>query len=88
MATNKNQQLLGTGRGDAAEVPVECLGMAFPNEEMRRAYFSQKLREKLQDPEFRKIDGSPAGGDEEILRMSDPHYYTACPNPFLPDVFH
>lgn len=65
--------------------PVTCLGMTFPNEEARREYFLDKLREKLQDPEFRKIEGFPVGSDEDILTMSDPPYYTACPNPFLVD---
>ena len=65
--------------------PVECLGITFPNDDARRKYFLQKLREKLRDPEFRKIDGFPVGTDEDILAMSDPPYYTACPNPFLAD---
>jgi hypothetical protein len=63
--------------------PVECLGMTFPNDAERRAYFMDKLQEKLKDPEFRKTPGFPRGEDEHILRMSDPPYYTACPNPFL-----
>lgn len=65
--------------------PVECLGMTFENDEARRQYFLEKLREKLQDPEFRQIEGFPIGEDEDILAMSDPPYYTACPNPFLGD---
>jgi hypothetical protein len=65
--------------------PVKCLGMTFPNDAARREYFLDKLREKLQDPEFRKAPGFPRGEDEDILRMSDPPYYTACPNPFLGD---
>lgn len=65
--------------------PVECLGMTFPNDEARRIYFLEKLREKLKDPDFRKIEGFPIGSDEDILSMSDPPYYTACPNPFLAD---
>lgn len=65
--------------------PVECLGMTFPNDDARREYFLDKLREKLQDPEFRKIEGFPIGDDADILAMSDPPYYTACPNPFLKD---
>lgn len=64
---------------------VECLGMTFVNDAERRSYFLDKLREKLKDPEFRKIEGFPIGGDEQILAMSDPPYYTACPNPFLED---
>ena len=64
---------------------VECLGLHFESDEARRAYFSEKLRVKLKDPEFRKIDGFPIGADEDILRLSDPPYYTACPNPFIED---
>lgn len=64
---------------------VECLGMTFENDDERRAYFTDKLREKLKDPEFRKIEGFPLGDDEDILALSDPPYYTACPNPFLRD---
>ncbi len=65
--------------------PVECLGMTFPNDEERRKYFLGKLREKLKDTEFRKIEGFPIGEDEDILALSDPPYYTACPNPFIED---
>ncbi len=65
--------------------PVECLRMSFPNDEARRRYFLERLREKLKDPEFRKIEGFPIGSDEDILALSDPPYYTACPNPFLED---
>ncbi len=62
---------------------VECLDMTFPNHEERRKHFLEKLREKLKDPEFRKIEGFPIGSDEDILALSDPPYYTACPNPFI-----
>ena len=65
--------------------PVECLGMTFEDDEKRREYFLEKLREKLKDPEFRKIEGFPIGEDEDILALSDPPYYTACPNPFIED---
>ena len=64
---------------------VECLGMTFPNDEKRREYFLEKLREKLKDPEFRKIEGFPIGSGEDILALSDPPSYTACPNPFIAD---
>ena len=62
---------------------VKCLGQTFASEEERRKHFTEKLREKLQDPEFRKIEGFPHGSDEDILDLSDPPYYTACPNPWL-----
>ena len=39
--------------------PVECLGMIFANDEERRKHFLGILREKLKDPEFRKIKGTP-----------------------------
>lgn len=64
---------------------VECLGMTFANDEERRTYFLGKLKEKLADPEFRRTPGFPKASDEDILRLSDPPYYTACPNPFLVD---
>ncbi|HRW93276.1 MAG TPA: DNA methyltransferase, partial [Thermotogota bacterium] len=57
--------------------------MTFSSEEERREHFLGILREKLKDPEFRKIEGFPLGTDEDILALSDPPYYTACPNPFL-----
>ena len=63
--------------------PVTCLGTTFDNDEARRAYFTEELRKKLQDPEFRKIEGFPIGSDEDILNLSDPPYYTACPNPWI-----
>lgn len=65
--------------------PVECLGKSFPSDQARREYFSQLLASKLKDPVFRETEGFPRGTDEKILAMSDPPYFTACPNPFLPD---
>jgi hypothetical protein len=65
--------------------PVTCLGQTFISDEERRKHFTALLREKLQDPEFRKIEGFPHGKDEDILNLSDPPYYTACPNPWLAD---
>ncbi len=41
------------------------------------------LAEKLQDPAFREQEGFPQGTDAAILAMSNPPYYTACPNPWL-----
>lgn len=65
--------------------PVECLGQTFPNDEARRAHYLGLLAEKLKDPAFRMQEGFPKGTDEAILAMSDPPYYTACPNPWLAD---
>ena len=63
--------------------PVNCLGKEFSNDEARRVHFIELLREKLKDPEFRQIEGFPIGKDEDILALSDPPYYTACPNPWI-----
>ena len=61
--------------------PVECLGLTFESDEARREYFIERLKEKL--PELRQRPDFPVAEDEDILRLSDPPYYTACPNPFL-----
>lgn len=62
---------------------VECLGTTFPSEDARREHFLGLLAEKLKDPAFRSQEGFPQGSDDAILAMSDPPYYTACPNPWL-----
>jgi hypothetical protein len=70
-------------QSSANEGPVECLGKTFENDAVRREHYLGLLAEKLKDPEFRKIEGFPIGEDEDILNLSDPPYYTACPNPFV-----
>lgn len=60
---------------------IICLGKEFASEEARREYFRNELREKL--PELKKIEGFPIGEDDDIIELSDPPYYTACPNPWL-----
>ncbi|NLJ08466.1 MAG: site-specific DNA-methyltransferase [Sphingobacteriales bacterium] len=60
---------------------IICLGKEFNSEEERREYFRNELRAKL--PELKKIEGFPIGEDEDIINLSDPPYYTACPNPWL-----
>jgi DNA modification methylase len=62
---------------------VTCLGRTFSTEEERREYYRNELRNKL--PELKHIDGFPIGEDEDIIALSDPPYYTACPNPWLND---
>jgi len=83
-AASQPQLDLGAGRGEK-DKPVVCLGRTFKNDAERRAHFTEELRNKLKDPEFRKIEGFPIGEDEDILALSDPPYYTACPNPWLSD---
>jgi hypothetical protein len=60
---------------------ITCLGKTFETEDERREYFRNELREKL--PELKKIEGYPIGEDDDIINLSDPPYYTACPNPPL-----
>jgi DNA modification methylase len=80
------QSIFETDRPDSSgSEHVTCLGMVFENDEKRREYYLEKLREKLKDPVFRKIEGFPIGEAEDILALSDPPYYTACPNPFIDD---
>jgi DNA modification methylase len=62
---------------------IICLGKEFNSEEERREYFRNELRAKL--PELKKIEGFPIGEDQDIINLSDPPYYTACPNPWLND---
>jgi DNA modification methylase len=76
---------IGLSSTSALSGPVECLGITFSSDYDRYKYFLDKLAEKLKDPEFRKIEGFPIGEDEDILTLSDPPYYTACPNPWLAD---
>lgn len=63
--------------------PVTVLGITFDNDEARRAYFREELRKRL--PELRIMDGFPLAEDKDIIALSDPPYYTACPNPWLDD---
>jgi len=55
-------------------------------DQARREEYRRRLAEYLKDPAFRAIEGFPIGSDEDILALSDPPYYTACPNPFLPEI--
>lgn len=68
---------------EATAEPVDCLGQTFESDEARRAHYLELLNQALQDPEFRKTPGFPNAADKDILRLSDPPYYTACPNPFM-----
>ena len=61
--------------------PVVCLGMTFKDDDERREYFRNELRKKL--PELKEIEGFPIGSDEDIIALSDPPYYTVCPNPWI-----
>lgn len=81
MANDATQLSFLNDNSKAEEQPVECLGMTFKNEDERREYFREELRKKL--PELKKIEGFPLGEDEDIIALSNPPYYTACPNPWI-----
>ncbi|WP_338122960.1 DNA methyltransferase [Anoxybacillus flavithermus] len=83
MTLDEKQLSLLDDHEEADNGPVVCLGMTFKNDEERRGYFRNELRKKL--PELKKIEGFPIGDDEDIIALSDPPYYTACPNPWIND---
>jgi transcription initiation factor IIE alpha subunit len=59
---------------------------AYQTNSAEKDAYRERLRQYLQDPAFRQIEGFPIGADEDILALSDPPCYTACPNPFLPEL--
>ena len=60
------EEALEAGR----EQPVECLGLAFENEDARRAHFSAKLREGLQELHS-ELGGVPyTNVDDAVARMA------------------
>lgn len=65
------------------EQPVTVFGHTFKNDDERREWFRAELRKKL--PELKQMEGYPTGEDDDIINLSDPPYYTACPNPWLND---
>ncbi len=83
--TQRDEQLTFLEEQPAADnIPVVCLGMTFESEAARRDYFREELRKKL--PELKTIEGYPIGEDEDIITLSDPPYYTACPNPWMNEI--
>ncbi len=79
-----DEELLRLENGNLfSDKPVTVLEKTFPNDDERRTYFREELRKKL--PELKNLEGYPIGEDDDILNLSDPPYYTACPNPWLND---
>lgn len=81
--TNQTSFLLTEENTDG---PVTCLGHTFKDDNERREYFKTELRKKL--PELKSIEGFPFGNDEDIIALSDPPFYTACPNPWLKELIN
>lgn len=65
----------------AEQQALETAGAGSAEDDARRATYLERLRDML--PELREMEGFPIGTDEDILALSDPPYYNACPNPFL-----
>lgn len=83
MTTNNEQLSFLNSQAEADNTPVVCLGITFENEDARREFFRDELRDKL--PMLKQIEGFPIAEDEDIIALSDPPYYTACPNPWISD---
>lgn len=62
---------------------VVVLGKEFASDDERREWYRTELRAKL--PELKEMEGFPVGTDDDIIALSDPPYYTACPNPWIAD---
>jgi DNA modification methylase len=43
--------------------------------------YKEDLRKRL--PELKKMEGFPVGEDEDIINLSNPPFFTACPNPYI-----
>jgi len=71
-------------QNNTTEQQVTVLSKTFSSDEERRAYFREELRKKL--PVLKQMEGFPIGEDDDIVNLSDPPYYTACPNPWLNDI--
>lgn len=80
---DEQEQLFFSPEIETGNQEVVCLGLKFNNDEERRTYFRNELRKKL--PQLKEIEGFPVGEDEDIIALSDPPYFTACPNPWLND---
>lgn len=78
-----DEELTNLEINDTGNTTVTVLGKTFANDMERRQYFRDELRKKL--PELKKMEGYPIGEDDDIINLSDPPYYTACPNPWLND---
>lgn len=54
---------------------------------IRESEFDMEKRKLTKEDldKVRHIEGFPIGKDEDIIALSDPPYYTACPNPFIAD---
>ena len=62
------------------DVLLEETGKQKEGQETRRFKLTKEHLDRV-----RHIEGFPIAKDEDIISLSDPPYYTACPNPFIED---
>ena len=62
-STSEQMELLDEQR---VKGKVEALGQTFASEAERREHFRDRLRERLEDPQFRALPGFPQGSDEVL----------------------
>ena len=83
--TDQGKMFLKKAQLEMLSKPLEQESMEKSEKEVEiskeREKYLEILRQKL--PELKGIVGFPKGKDEDILAISDPPYYTACPNPFI-----
>lgn len=61
--------------------PVTTFGHAFSDIIERTRVFKDELRRSISD--LSCLDGFPCGSADDIVNLSHPPYYTACPNPWI-----
>jgi DNA modification methylase len=86
MGRERSNSLLDLSATGICPGLVDCLGQSFPSEEARREQYLRLLNGRLKAPDFCQAEGFPIGDEKDILAVSDPPYFTACPNPFLGEV--
>ena len=57
--TREHLPFLLESERSSGPAPVECLGRMLPEDEARRSFFQDRLREHLLELAFRQIDGFP-----------------------------
>lgn len=57
-----------------------------PTARVSKEEYRRRLAAHLDDPAFLSTPGFPRASKEAILELSDPPYYTACPNPFWGEI--
>ncbi len=58
----------------------DYFGKKFETNEERRNYFLDILNTKLSDPQFHNTEGFPIGEKNDLISLSDPPFFTICPN--------